>query len=285
MICHFCGCRSDKNNVPSITSNITIFEVYLKDSATLDEFSLFLKDTLQLPVEWNNFDLFGDGLVYDEAFFLGNTTFEIVTLYQGDSTMKERAKFNRIIFGTDDIEALSNTIKEDFQHEIPADFNIVSGGERISMGKQTTLDSLSKSSNLYVSFWEYLDAGLSFADRTASASTVEELHRKLGSMLEFNPLGIMELKEVHLSMSDDVFDQWQKLLGPSKDNNWQLLKGPKISYNVSSQSGGIEWITVKVKNLSKARDYLVSNSLLSQNNGMVSINRANDYGLQIFLEE
>jgi hypothetical protein len=285
IIFHSCDIKPDKNNVPDLTNNITIFEVYLKDSGTLDDFSLFIKDTLGLPVEWNNFDLFGDGVVYDEAFFLGNTTFELVTLFQGDSTMKEKARFNRIIFGTDDIEALSSTIEDDFQHEIPADFNIVSGGEKISMGKQTTLDSLSKSSNFYVSFWQYFTAGLSFKDRSVNATSVEELYQKLGSMLKSNPLGIIELKEVHLSMTDDVLDQWQKLLGPSTDDHWKLSKGPIISHTIASTGKGIDWISIKVKNLAEARNYLKSKDLLSESNGKVSINRANDYGLQIFLEE
>jgi hypothetical protein len=280
-----CHIRSDNNNVPALTNNITIFEVYLKDSTALDEFSLFLKDTLGFPVEWNNFDLFGDGVVYDEAFFLGNTTLELVTHYQGDSSMKGKARFSRIIFGTDDIEALSRTIEDDFQHEIPGDFNIVSGGKRISIGKQTTLDSLSKISNFSVSFWQYLDAGLAFQDRSVNASSVEELYHKLGSMLESNPLGIIELKEVHLSMTNDVLDQWNKLLGPSMDNHWKLLKGPKISFNVFSQGQGIEWITIKIKDLSKAKEYLLSKNMLSESDGKVSIKKAKDFGLQIFLEE
>lgn len=285
IICHSCDNKPDKNNVPTLTTNITIFEVYLKDPVALDDFSIFLKDTLGFPIEWNNFDLFGDGVVYDEAFFLGNTTFELVTLYQGDSTMKEKARFNRIIFGADDIEALSSAIEDDFQHEIPGVFNIVSGGERVSMGKQTTLDSLSKSSKFYVSFWQYLTAGLSFHDRSVNASSVGELHQKLGSMLESNPLGIIELSEVHLSITDDVLDQWHKLLGPSKDDYWKLLKGPLISFSESSQSRGIDWITIKVKNIAKASDYLQSKNLFSETNGKISINRAKDYGLQIFLEE
>jgi len=285
IILHSCDIKPDKNNVPALTTNITIFEVYLKDPVALDDFSILLKDTLGFPIEWNNFDLFGDGVVYDEAFFLGNTTFELVTLYQGDSTMKEKARFNRIIFGTDDIEALSSDIEGDFQHGILGDFNIVSGGEKISMGKQTTLDSLSKSSNFYVSFWQYLTAGLTFHDRSVNASSVEELYQKLGSKLESNPLGIIELKEVHLSMTDDVLNQWQRLLGSSTDDHWNLSKGPIISHKVAATGKGIDWISIQVKDLTKAKNYLNSKNLLLESNGKVSINRANDFGLQIFLEE
>jgi len=286
IIFHSCGIGSDKNNnVPALTSNITIFEVLLKDPAALDEFSLFLKDTLGFPVEWNNFDLFGDSVAYDEAFFMGNTTFELVALYQGDSAMNEKARFNRIIFGTDDIKALSNTSKDDFPHGEPGEFIIKSGGEEIAMGIQTTLDSLSDSSNFYVSFWQYLTTGLSFEDRSVNASSVEELYQKLGSMLESNPLGIIELKEVHLSMTDDVLNQWEKLLGPSKDNHWKLLKGPKISYKVLSQNSGIDWITIRIKDISKAKNFLLSKNLLSESDGRVSISRANDFGLNMFLEE
>jgi hypothetical protein len=199
--------------------------------------------------------------------------------------MNEKARFNRIIFGTDNIENLSNTIQKDFQHEIPSEFIIKSGGEEIAMGIQTTLDSLSNSSNFHVSFWQYLPAGLSFQDRSINASSVEELYQKLGSSLDSHPLGIIELKEVHLSMTDDVLGQWEKLLGSSMDNHWKLKEGPKISFNVSSLSQGIDWITIKVKDLSKAKNYLLSKNLLSQSEGRVSISRANDFGLHIFLEE
>ena len=240
VLLHSCNKIPEKKNVPAITDNVTIFEIYLRDSDALDELSVFIKDTLGLPVEWNNFDLFGNHIVYDEAFFLGNTTFEIVALYEGDSTLNQPAKFNRIIFGTDDITALSNSIKNEFQHPEPTNFNIVSGGEEVTMGIQTNLDSLSESSNFYVSFWEYLNTGLSFPDRTVNAASVEELYQKLGSRLATNPLGIIELKEIHLSLSADITDQWHQLLGPSENNTWNLAKGPVISYDMSPVNKGID---------------------------------------------
>ena len=73
---------------------------------------MFLGDTLQLPVEWKPFDLFGDGMVYDVAFFLGHTTFEFVALYSGDSSITGDGRFNRILFGTEDIEALSDSLAQ-----------------------------------------------------------------------------------------------------------------------------------------------------------------------------
>jgi hypothetical protein len=58
-----------------------------------------------------------------------------------------------------------------------------------------------------------------------------------------------------------------------------------ISYNIESIGKGIEWISIKVNDLAKATEYLTSKNLLSENSGRVSTNRAEDFGLQIFLEE
>ena len=237
------------------------------------------------PVEWNKFDLFGDGVVYDEAFFLGNTTFELVTLFAGDSTMKEKARYQRIIFGSEDIDALSASIQKDFQHETPFNFNIESKGEKFAMGKQTTLDSLSKISNFYVTFWQYLDKGFAFRDRTIQATSKKELYEKLNEKLKTNPVGILELKEVHISMSKALLDQWHQLMGPSVSNHWNLNNGPKISYHIDSDNPGIDWITIKVRDLSQAKTYLKSKTILSEIDGKIAIDRTMDFGLQIFLEE
>ncbi|MTI40247.1 hypothetical protein [Fulvivirga lutimaris] len=280
-----CESKPKISNVPALTDKITIFEVYLKNPKALDEFSSFIHDTLRLPVEWNKFDLFGDSVVYDEAFFLGNTTFELVTLYQGDASMKEKARYNRIIFGVEDVATLSAAIKDDFQHEVPYDFNIVSGNETVSMGKQTTLDSLSAASNFYVTFWEYLKSGFSFEDRSVKASSMEVLYQKLGSKLDANPMGIIALKEVHMSMSNEVVAQWEKLLGPSIENQWLLPKGPILSFQASTATKGIDWISIQVKNLETAKKHLATKDLLLDKNGKISISRTEDFGLTVFLEE
>ncbi|MFY0689610.1 MAG: hypothetical protein JXQ90_20735 [Cyclobacteriaceae bacterium] len=274
-----------ESNVPKLTSNITIFEVYLDNPASLDQLSTFLKDTLGLPTEWNSFDLFGDSIVYDEAFFLGNTTFELVTLYQGDTTMDQLARCNRIIFGVPDIEKLSIAIRDDFQHAPPSDFNIVSGGKQITMGRQTNLDSLSKASGFYVSFWQYLQEGFSFSDRAVNAVTKEELYEKLGESLASNTIGIKELKEVHLILSQKALGQWHKLLGPSVDNHWKMKNGPIISYDIGSSDMGIQWITLSVEKIEMAKRYLEDMEILSERDGKVSISRTEDFGLKVFMEE
>lgn len=281
-----CTNEIDKKNGHTEVQNIIIFETYLKDTATLNDFSAFLRDTLQLPVEWEPFDLFGDGVVYDIAFFLGNTTFELVALYASDSTMQEKARFNRVIFGTENIEELSTSLTQaDVQHEPPADFNIYSGGTRFAMGKQTTLDSLSKASNVFVSFWQYFPDGLNFAERPIKAETVAELYGKLNLSLDPNPMGIIDLKEVQLSLTDEVINEWDKILGYSEKKSWKLSDGPTIFYTQSSLNKGVDGITIRVKDLEKAKDFLSTKNLLSISNDRVFIDQTRVYGLKIFIEE
>ncbi len=283
----FCSRNLIQEDEPSKISNIAIFEVYLKDTSTLNTFSRFLQDTLHLPIEWEAFDLFGDGKVLDISFFLGNTTFELVGLYSGDSSMNDEARFNRILFGTEDIEALSESLTHrGFKHEPPSDFNIFSGGRRFAIGRQTTLDSLSIESNVYFSFWQFLPAGLNFAERPVKAKSVNELYEKLDLDLESNPMGVIELKEVHVSMKREVIAKWDKILGTSKRDSWKLSNGPTISYSQSTGHKGIEWITIKVKDLDLARNFLSSRNLLSTSSGpRISIDPSHVHGLQIYLEE
>ena len=71
IICFSCKQTPEKTHEKPITDGIAIFEVYLEDSVAVDNFSNFLRDTLKLPVEWEPFDIFGNKVVYDAAFYLG----------------------------------------------------------------------------------------------------------------------------------------------------------------------------------------------------------------------
>ena len=281
-----CSNKKNEEQATSPVEKISIFEIYLKESNQLDELNLFLRDTLELPVEWEPFDFFGDGVVYDAAFYLGNTTLELLALYRGDSTLNEEARYNRILFDSENIENTSSFLeKAGLPHNPAFDFNIVSNNSQVTIGRQINLDSSSKISNVNIAFWEYLPSGFNFTERRIKAELLPELKNKLDSAFKSNPMGIVGLKEVHLSLDKEGIEQWNKLLGQNERNIWELADGLTISINQSSRARGVDWIKIRVKNLSKAKEFLLAKNLLISENNQLLIDREKFYGLKIILEE
>jgi len=269
-----------------LTKRISIFEIYLKDTLSVGRFSNLLRDTLKLPVEWGPFDFFGNNVVYDAAFYLGNTTLELLAVNPTDSTVTEEARYNRILFGSENIDSTFFKVKtKEITYQPPFDFKISSNNEELIIGKQINLDSMSKLSNINIAFWEYVDSGYSFAERTIKGKTIEELKAKLDQALNTNPMGIIGLKEVHLSIKQPAIDEWHKLLGPSESNKWILAEGPAISYALASKNVGVDWITLNVRSLEEAKIFLSQKNLLSSEKNKVSIDSTKIYGLKIYLEE
>ena len=271
----------------SSVSKISIFEIYLKTPKAVDQLHIFLTDTLKLPVEWQPFDIFGDSVVYDAAYYLGNTTLEVLALYQGDAIMTEEARYNRILFKTESIGNTSTSLTNaGIQPTDPFDFNIVSDQTKAMIGKQINLDSLSNWSNINIAFWQYLDAGYRFKERPTTGETFEELKSQLQVALAPNPMGIMELKEVHITVDEKALRNWKKLLGPAEQNQWILSEGPVISYSNSSRSARVDWITIRVKGLETAKKFLAEMNLLSsETDNRISIDKSKVCGLIIYFEE
>ncbi len=152
---------------PPITKGISIFEIYLEDSIKVNHLSDFLRDTLQLPVEWEPFDIFGNNVVYDAAFHLGNTTLELLSVNPPIDDIKESGKYNRILFNSDNIDSTFSAITASgINTEPPFDFKIISDNSELTIGKQINLDLMSKRSNINIAFWQYLNPGFNFPDRT-----------------------------------------------------------------------------------------------------------------------
>ena len=159
-VCFSCGRTSKKISKTSITEGVSIFEIYLDDSVKVNTFSDFLRDTLRLPVEWEPFDIFGNGVVYDAAFHLGNTTLELLSVNPPIQDIKEEAKYNRILFRCGNIDSTSVALtNKGISHDPPFNFDIYSDKSMVSIGKQINLDSVSKRSNVNIAFWQYLNPG------------------------------------------------------------------------------------------------------------------------------
>lgn len=282
-----CSRNASEELTSQTTSRISIFEVYFRDAKSVDDFSVFLEDTLKLPTEWRPFDLFGNGVVQDAAFYLGNTTLELLALNTSDSTMLGKARFNRILFHSNEIDKTSKLLKKaGLQFNPPFDFKIYSDESELIIGKQINLDSLSKKSNVNISFWQYVDAGYNFSERHISGKSLKELEMKLNPTIEQNPLGIIGLKEVHLSIDKKTIGQWKKLLGNTQKNKWLLKDGPIISYITSEKSFGVEWIAVQVRDLNIAKVFLSKIGIsFSTYDERIAIEPSEVYGLTVLLEE
>ncbi len=286
----FFSCRNNKETTKPFTETadqISIFEVYFKQPESVDRFGIFLRDTLMLPVEWEPFDIFGNGVVYDAAYYLGNTTLELLSLTAGDSTLNVSARFNRVLFDTRNIEKDSEFLKtQGIQHTPPFDFNISSKGSELQIGRQINLDSLSKVSNINIAFWQYENAGFNFSERSISSDNENDLSRKLENVFESNPLGIVGLKEIHMTINQIAEEQWIDLLGETPLKRWNLKEGPSISYDLADTSLGLDWISIQVKELNQARDFLTINQIaFTPLEGAIQLDRAEFYGLNILLEE
>ena len=280
-----CSNKKVEEQINSPIKEISIFEIYFAETKQLDNFNLFLQDTLKLPIEWKPFDFFGDGVVYDAAFYLGNTTLELLALYPGDSTMNQEARFNRILFQSKNINNSSSYLKKvDLPFNPAFDFNIVSEKSQLTIGKQINLDSLSNISNVNIAFWEYLPAGFNFSEREFKAESLSELKINLDSAFNLNPLGIIGLKEIRLNLDKNGIDQWHKLLGQSEENAWTLDDGLTISFTTAAKKG-IDWIKIRVKDLSNSKEFLLARNLLTISDNQISIDRTKIYGLKIYLEE
>jgi len=279
------SCNNTHTQRP-IAKSIAIFEIYLEDSVAVNQISNLLRDTLGLPVEWKPFDIFGNNVVYDAAFYLGNTTLELLSVNPPDSTIMEQARYNRILFGSENIDSTSLTlIKAGIAHPAPFDFNITSNNSNLKIGRQINLDSISGLSNINIAFWQYANSGYNFTERTIKGETFEDLEPKLNNAMISNPIGIIGLKEVHLTINQSALDQWHKLLGPSKSNKWILSKGPIISFTPSANNIGVDWITLSVRNLKVAKKLLSQKNLLASENNKVLIIPSKLYGLQIYIDE
>jgi len=125
-LCISCNPTPEKVSQKPLTEGISIFEIYLEDAEAVDHFSNFLRDTLKLPVEWEPFDIFGNGVVYDAAFYLGNTTLELLSVNPPISSITDEAKYNRILFRSMDIDSTSNAISAvGLTHQPPFDLPFI----------------------------------------------------------------------------------------------------------------------------------------------------------------
>ncbi|WP_157943835.1 MULTISPECIES: hypothetical protein [Arenibacter] len=284
----FFSCNQALNKSPAkpITNSISIFEIYLEDSVKVNHFSSFLRDTLKLPVEWEPFDIFGNDVVYDAAFHLGNTTLELLSVSPPMVGINKEAKYNRILFHSENIDSTSIAISNaGINHGSPFDFKIISKDSQVTIGKQINLDSMSKRSNVNIAFWQYLDPGYNFAHRTIKGQTKQKLDAKLKAAMKSNPLGIVGLKEVHLLINQSAINDWRKLFGDDAANKWVLENGPIISYTLSDENIGVDWITLVVQNLDKAKEFLSQKNILSTQNQRLAINQSAINGLKIYIEE
>lgn len=283
-----CACNSVPKNesTPSQVRKIAIYELYFSDTAQFNAFHSLFRDTFNLPEEWVPFDIFNDGVVYDAAFFLGNTTLELLALYEGDSSLQGKAKFNRILFQASDIDSTDQYLRDaGLPHSPVFDFNIVSDSSPRMIGKQINLDSLSQRSNVNISFWEPLPAICNFHERGIAADSPEDLEKKLSAALQSNPAGIIGLKEMHLFLGPTEVSEWEKLWGKSNQNRWILDEGPEISYTLSSEKKGVDWIKIQVRDLAKAKNFLTRTSLIAKETNQVAIDQTHTSGLSIFFEE
>ncbi|WP_019668951.1 hypothetical protein [Eudoraea adriatica] len=286
IICFSCNQRPEKIHEKPITDGIAIFEVYLEDTLAVNNLSNILRDTLKLPVEWEPFDIFGNEVVYDAAFYLGNTTLELLSVNPPIEGIKTPGKYNRLLFHSNNIDSSYSAITaKGFSSKPPFDFNIVSDGAELSIGKQINLDSLSKKSNVNVSLWQYLNPGYHFKERFIKENSKEELLMKLDSEFKANPMGIIELKEIHLKVTKEVLNNWRLLMGPDTDHKWFLSNGPIVSFEISNENIGVDWITIGVQNLDKAKEFLSSVELLAIRNNRVTVSQQKVYGLKIYVEE
>jgi len=286
MLCFSCNQTPKDIITTPITNGISIFEIYLEDSVKVNHFSNFLRDTLKLPVEWEPFDIFGDNVVYDAAFHLGNTTLELLSVNPPIPEIEEEGKYNRILFRSENIDSTSTAIATaGIIHEPPFDFRIISNDSEVIIGKQINLDSMSKGSNVNIAFWQYLNPGYNFADRTIIGKSKERLDAKLNTAMESNPLGIVGLKEVHLTVNESSMKDWRTLFGNDTANKWTLSEGPTISYTVSDRSVGVDWITLAVQDMDVAKEFLSKKNILSIYMDRVTINPSVVYGLRIYIEE
>lgn len=282
-----CTDRPTEANFTTTSERISIFELYFKEPKSVDEFGVFLRDTLKLPVEWEPFDIFGNGVVYDAAYYFGNTTIELLALNQVDSTMSEPARFNRVLFESTDIGRNDEfLIKQGLQHSNPFKFNIFSDSSELQIGSQINLDSLSLLSNVNVAFWQYENSGFNFSERTISGTDELDLNQKLNEAFDSNPLGIIGLKEVHLTISESAKEDWTKLLGEPTDQQWRLKQNPTIEYDISEQSSGLDRMTIQVKDIKSAMNFLKRNSIFfQQTDSRIELDRSRFYGLNIWIEE
>ena len=283
------GCKNNvtQESFTKTAERISIFEVYFKQPEAVDAFGGFLRDTLQLPVEWEPFDIFGNGLVYDAAYYLGNTTLELLSLSAGDSILDVPARFNRVLFDSKNIEETSQFLqRKGLEHNPPFDFIISSAESELQIGRQINLDSLSEHSNVFIAFWQYENAGFNFSERSYSANNSQKLNEKLDEAFEMNPLGIMGLKEIHLTITKTAQEQWIELLGEPQQRMWNLKEGPSISYELNEKSIGLDWISLKVRELNGAKEFLIDKqiSYTLLENG-IQLDRSIVYGLSILLEE
>ena len=190
------------------------------------------------------------------------------------------------MFHSKNIDSLSIAISSaGIEHQPPYNFNIVSNNSELIIGKQINLDSISKLSNINMAFWQYLNAGYNFSERTIKGETKEVLKTKLDAAMKSNPMGILGLKEVHLSVNQLAIYDWRKLLGTDTANKWVLSEGPVISYTLTTENIGVDWITLSVQNLDKAKEFLSKKNFLSTEKNRVAINPSIIYGLQIYIEE
>jgi len=269
-----------------LDKGISIFEIYLNDSLKVDDFSAFLRDTLELPVEWEPFDIFGNEIVYDAAFYLGNTTLELLSVNPPIKEITEEATYNRILFDSNNIDSTSIALsKSNIDYKPAFDFKISSNDAQLTIGKQINIDSMSKKSNVNIAYWQYLNSGYNFSERTIKGSSKQKLISNLNAKMSTNPMGIIALKEVHLYIDEVALKDWQLLFGEAINNKWILERGPIISYTITNKKMGVEWISLKVKDLNRAKTFLSERNLLSIKNYRTAIDSKSTYGLKIFIEE
>jgi hypothetical protein len=219
-------------------------------------FDFFTQD-LKLPVAWpfREFGSFVSGGV-----FAGNVNLE-AAVFSGDS-VHPQSKIVGMAF--EPLGSTEEIIKEldrrRIAHLDPQPFEMGPEGNKMKLWTNTILKDMLPGS--FIFFCEYHIYEIHNTDPSAVRNQLKEALIKIDG----GPLGIEYISEVKIKVKewDKALESWGNFLEPCegfKNGCFDLGKGPKIRF-LQTDTDCIDSLTIKVKSLKKAHDFLSSKEMV-----------------------
>lgn len=274
LIYHLSGFQDDSKQCRSIVKQV---DHIMLDSENPRKLFDFFTQELKFPVVWpyREYGNFASGGV-----FAGNVNLEPVFFQHKHESLKTRSKIIGLAFEASEPteEILQELDRRKILYMTPEIMEFGPEGSKMKIATNTVFKNMLPGSFIFIC--EYHIYKLFKTDlSTMRKKWQNELTKKEGG-----PLGIEYVSEIKIRMKNrtEAFKKWQNLLRPcecSQDGCFDLGKGPSLRF-LDSDLDCIYSLTIKVRSLEKAYDYLSSNGLIqTKNEHTVKTNPDKTFGI------
>jgi hypothetical protein len=253
------------SNPEPIVSGIHTLSIHVKDTISQDSVTLFLQNSLGLPV-------------YYTPVNIGIRRYS--GLYAGNMVLEPCGPYPNIKYASDDFRSIFYGLNFEVYKSLESSeraLQTLGVEHQVNQGSIYIRDSILSNQSVFAALYEVTDAKIR-----------DSLKQKLWSEGGNYP-GIEYIKEIVIGYKQEInYLRWKEFLHPKEvDNQGKCPLNDSLTLQlVRADINQVKSITFKVKSLDQANQYLRQQKLYNASSeGCTSLDRSQTYGLLIYMNE